>query len=381
MRKMGGGKQMKLGILCTMINGFGRRGYYNSQEIGLGRALARKGHEVMIYKGIDPSEKEEKVQVEKNLTIWYLPMKHLGAHGFMDCKYLDPQLKALFCFGDQQIFLPHVYRWCRRRRIPFVAYVGTAHSLDSNFKSKVMNALFAAGTLRIYKKNPVLAKTSAAKEELRQLGVPHAVIAPVGLDTAVLKKNIPADEKMRLRKEHGFEADDVILCNVSSLSWEKRPLELIDLFLQVKGNKKFKLIIVGNGPLEEELNEKIRKNGLEKEVKIYPNVPYEKMWEIYEMSDYYLNMNKGEIFGMAIMEAVYYKTSVAAIRALGPSVTLKDMKGHKLCENDDEMAEWITGPYPSEKDLQESSEKMASTFTWDRCADAFLQASSEKSSR
>ena len=58
MRKMGGGKQMKLGILCTMINGFGRRGYYNSQEIGLGRALARKGHEVMIYKGIDPSGKK-----------------------------------------------------------------------------------------------------------------------------------------------------------------------------------------------------------------------------------------------------------------------------------------------------------------------------------
>ena len=25
MRKMGGGKQMKLGILCTMINGFGRK--------------------------------------------------------------------------------------------------------------------------------------------------------------------------------------------------------------------------------------------------------------------------------------------------------------------------------------------------------------------
>ena len=49
------------------------------------------------------------------------------------------------------------------------------------------------------------------------------------------------------------------------------------------------------------------------------------------------------------------------------------MKGHKLCENDDEMAEWITGPYPSEKDLQESSEKMAATFTWDRCADAFYR--------
>ena len=51
--------------------------------------------------------------------------------------------------------------------------------------------LFAAGTLRIYKKNPVLAKTSAAKEELRQLGVPHAVIAPVGLDNAAFKEKYP----------------------------------------------------------------------------------------------------------------------------------------------------------------------------------------------
>lgn len=44
------GEHMKLGIICTMINGFGRRGYYNTQEIGLGRELERQGHEVTIYK-------------------------------------------------------------------------------------------------------------------------------------------------------------------------------------------------------------------------------------------------------------------------------------------------------------------------------------------
>lgn len=74
---------MKLGILCTMINGFGRRGYYNSQEVGLGRALAAMGHELTIYKGIDPSEEEEKVVVVPGLVVWYLPMRHLGAHGWM----------------------------------------------------------------------------------------------------------------------------------------------------------------------------------------------------------------------------------------------------------------------------------------------------------
>ena len=82
---------MKLGILCTMINGFGRRGYYNSQEVGLGRALAAMGHEVTIYKGIDPSEEEEKVVAVPGLVVWYLPMRHLGAHGWMPVSALDAE--------------------------------------------------------------------------------------------------------------------------------------------------------------------------------------------------------------------------------------------------------------------------------------------------
>lgn len=55
-------------------------------------------------------------------------------------------------------------------------------------------------------------------------------------------------------------------------------------------------------------------------VKIIDRVPYEEMWKIYVMSDYFVNLNRGEIFGMAIMEAVYYETSVAAIAAPGPSL-------------------------------------------------------------
>ena len=48
---------MKLGILCTMINGFGRRGYYNSQEIGLARAFIRAGHvcDIVYYNASSPS--------------------------------------------------------------------------------------------------------------------------------------------------------------------------------------------------------------------------------------------------------------------------------------------------------------------------------------
>lgn len=369
---------MKLGILCTMINGFGRRGYYNSQEIGLGRELARMGHQVTIYKGVSQNEKADRVKLPEGVTVRYLPMKSLGAHGWAECRCLSPKMDGLFVFGDQQIFLPHVYRWCKRHHVCFVPYVGTAHSLHENFKSKVMNLLFAMGTLRIYKTHSVLAKTTAAREELLNLGVRDIRIAPVGLDKAVLKQDFRNYDRDEIRRKHGFEPDDVIICNVSRLSWEKRPLDLIDIFMKVRKEKKFRLIIVGNGELEQPLRKKIHDCGVENEVKIYENVPYEKMWEIYVMSDYYLNLNKGEIFGMAIMEAVYYCTSVAAFNALGPSITLKGMKGHKICNSDEELAEWLMAEYPSRIELEESSGKMAETFTWERCANAFLRIIKEE---
>lgn len=364
---------MKLGILCTMINGFGRRGYYNSQEIGLGRALVKLGHQVTVYKGVLQDEKADCVVLSEGVTVRYLPMKSVGAHGLMKCEWMEKDMDGLFVFGDQQIFLPHVYRWCKKNHICFVPYIGTAHSLHENFKSKIMNLLFALGTLRIYKTHPVLAKTSAAKEELQNLGVQDITIAPVGLDEAVLKQDFRKYDRNKIRKKHGFAPDDVIICNVSRLSPEKRPLELIDIFMEVRQKKKFRLIIVGNGKLDAPLRAKIHAHGLENEVKIYENVPYEDMWEIYVMSDYYLNLNKGEIFGMAIMESVYYCTSVAAINALGPSVTLKDMEGHKICNTDEELAQWLAAPYPSRDVLEQSAAKMARTFTWERCARAFLQ--------
>lgn len=55
---------MKLGIICTMINGFGRRGFYNTQEIGLGRELVRQGHAVTIYKCVKKEGAGEAERVE-----------------------------------------------------------------------------------------------------------------------------------------------------------------------------------------------------------------------------------------------------------------------------------------------------------------------------
>lgn len=364
---------MKMGILCTMINSFGRRGFYNTQEIGLGRALARKGHRVKIYKCLKKTAdmEAEKIEIEPGLTIFYLPIGGLGAHGYLNSAILAKDMDGLLCFSDNQIFLPHIFRFCRKNGICFVPYVGTTHSVYGGLHGKVMNTWFAAGTLRIFKKSHVIAKTQGAKKELEALGVRNITIAPVGLDAAVLKSDFRTFDKARLRSEFGFEKDDVVLCNVSRLEEDKRPLDLIEIFWHIKDKKKFKLLLVGEGPLRQEQDKIIEKYGITDQIKRISRVPYQDMWKIYAMSDYFLNLNKEEIFGMAIMEAVYYESSVAASMAPGPSVTLKGMEGHCLCADDRQIENWLTGEYPSEKTLTESSEKMIRNFTWDRCAEAF----------
>ena len=369
---------MKIAIVCTMLNGFGRKGFYNSQEIGLGRAIAAHGHTVTIYKGVRMNEKAETRSCGEDVTIHYIPMHRFGPHGYLKTSLLDQNTDALLCFSDQQQFIPHIEAFCRKNNIVFVPYVGTAHSLHSGLRAKVMDFLFSLGTLRLYHRMPVLAKTDSARDELRSLGVQDITVANVGLDATELNHQFRSADRAQLKEKWGFAADDVIICNVARLDPEKRPLDLIELFDHVKDYRQYRLLIIGEGILRTQLEEKITALSLGDRVKLIDRVPYASMWEIYTMSDYFLNLNKGEIFGMAIMEAVFYCTSVAASNALGPRTTLAGMAGHKLCNDDAEMEAWLTSPYPTEDELLESSAKMIRDFSWNRCAEAFLNIVAKK---
>ena len=365
---------MKYGIICTMTNGFGRKGYYNSQELGLARSIQKRGQQVVIYKGLSDGEEAEHVVTPEGIEIFYLSMRHLRAHGWLDCRMLDPGIAGFLVFGDQQVFLRHIWNYCRKRKIPFVPYIGTTRSeFHDSFYGKISDFVFHITTLPIYRRIPVIAKTEAAEKELKNLGVRDIRVAPVGIDASVLNKNFRKANRTKLRKEYGFSPDDVIICNVSRMDAVKRTLELLDVFQKVRGKKKFRLLIIGRGELRDQVAEKIKRLGLEEDVHMIESVPNREMWKIYTMSDYYLNMNREEIFGMAIMEAVYYCCSVVAVNALGPSITLAGMKGHRLCNTDEELVQSLIAPYPCRTLLEESSARLLDRFTWDRCAEAFLK--------
>lgn len=369
---------MRLGILVTIVSGFGKKGFYHSQEIGLGKALVEKGHQVIIYKCVAKDKPADAMQLGDDLSIRYIPVPALGVHGMMKAEELSPELDGLLVFSDTQLFLPHIYRFCRKHGIAFVPYIGIAHSAQRNMKSRLMDAAFALGTLRIYKKLPVIAKSKAVQEELQALGVTNCTVAPVGLDETELKTDFATHDRSALRAAHGYTDEDVIVSYVGRLKPEKHPLEVVELFAKHCGqDPRYKLLMVGEGYLQSDLEKKIAQTGLGDRIRLIERVPYENMWEIHWIADFFLNLCTREIFGMALLEAVYYRSSAAAFHAPGPDAILTGMQGHYLCNTFDEAGQWVSGAKPDEQLLVQSSAEVLERFSWKICADRLIELTME----
>ncbi|MCX8010959.1 MAG: glycosyltransferase family 4 protein [Ignavibacteria bacterium] len=76
--------------------------------------------------------------------------------------------------------------------------------------------------------------------------------------------------KQQLRKEFGYSEEDFVLGFFSRLTQQKNPIKLLQAFQLLNNeNKKFKLLIAGDGELKNQVQEFIKRNNLEDSIKIF----------------------------------------------------------------------------------------------------------------
>ncbi len=110
------------------------------------------------------------------------------------------------------------------------------------------------------------------------------------------------------------DGDEVLLGNAGRLCRQKNQKFLIEVaeILKSKGLK-FKLLIAGNGELEEELKSLARQKGLEKEVVFLGFI--EEMKRFMSSIDLFLLSSKWEGFGYVLVEAMATETPIVAFRS------------------------------------------------------------------
>jgi 1,2-diacylglycerol 3-alpha-glucosyltransferase len=96
------------------------------------------------------------------------------------------------------------------------------------------------------------------------------------------------------------------------------------------------------------------------------------MWELYRISECYVNLNTHEIFGMAILEAMYYENQVIALKAPGPEYIIESGKSGYVCDNEEELIERILLTDKETIGLK-AKQRVLDKFVWDKSADEIIK--------
>lgn len=356
---------MRIGLIVTSIGDFGHKDFYNRQEAGLAKALDALFDEVKIYKLIPIRQKGgiELIDGCIHASLQLIPAKSFGTNGRIKTNILDKSLDALIYFSDTQFAVPRIYRWAYRNHVKFFPYIGVIESHSRNkWKRRITDFLFCRN-LCIYKRNICLVKTPIVREKLRRLKVERTIVAPAGLDVSLLKTDYKDYNIKDLKKKYNYQENDKVLLFIGRLVEEKQPERMIKLFIELeKMDRDYRLLMIGSGPFEKRIEQLIKISGKTEKICQINCIPNVDIWELYRIADVFINLNQAEIFGMSILEAMYYECKVVAWKAPGPNFIIEDGLSGYLVENDTDAVQKIIN-YNEEVGLY-AHKRVMSCFTW-----------------
>lgn len=359
---------MRIGLLITSIGNFGQKGFYNAQEIGLAKELDKLFDEVIVYKAVPLSIRKSKSLIDgcEHATLYQAPVRSHGINGQWNCNIMDTTLDALVYFSDTQLAVQKVFKWCCQNNIQLYPYIGVIESHSTNrWKKSIIDAMFKRN-IAVYKNCTCFVKTPTVAEQLGALGITKTIVTPVGLDISLLHSDYENFTPAEIKKKYGYLATDKVLLFIGRFTEEKQPIRMIEIFFEIrKKDQRYKLIMVGTGELKGAVETRINELDLQDAVQLVERIPNCDIWELYRMADSFVNLNQQEIFGMAILEAMYYSCKVVAWNAPGPNLIIESGKSGWLIKSNEELIRKIMET--SEVGV-EAHHRVLAEFTWESSA-------------
>lgn len=360
---------MKIGIITLSRTESKQNQFYNAQDMGLAGALRRMGHEVSVYRLTKDTEQETEAD---GVRVISRKARGFGRQSLCRFNFLDEGLDRLICFSDNQVSYPALYKWCGKHNIILLPYIGVIRSNSPRRLVQALTDTLVERNLKLYRRQRVFGKTPDLLRQLKERGCRDAALAPVCLDPGRLYVKYAETDKRRLREELGFGEEDKILLFIGRLEPEKEPLDMLEILSRLlRGDSSYRLVLIGRGSLEGELKNRIdRESALKDRVFLLREMPNREIWKYYCISDCFVNLNRHEIYGMSILEALFYDCPVIAWSAPGPEFILNHGEAGRLCASL-EAVEQSAARLCGGKTVK-THEYLLKRLSWDETCKAFI---------
>lgn len=341
----------------------GKSGFYNSQEIGLAKAFAKRHHHVIIVYPEKKADVATEKEINDQISLLRMPCKTIGTHAKYSLDFLlERKIDIVHLNSDNQLFAPEIMKFCRKHGIIVYNYVGTLYSDSNHWMKKKFMDMVSKRNIRFFKRYPTFSKTPYVQNQLLENGVETALLAPVGLDMDIIPEI--KESKDEIKEKTGLPLCKKIILFVGRLEAYKRPLDIFSLLNLTPED--FYFVIIGNGSLKEEILKLIEKNSLQNRVKYIESIPNREIHYYYKASDFFVNLNSNEIFGMSILEAMYQGCIVVARHAPGPDYIIENGISGYLADSVEEMG--ILLKMADNRVRENAVKRICGEFSWDRTA-------------
>lgn len=362
---------------------------YNVQEVGLAKALVKKGHvcDIVLYNGKEKDWVQDyKFSCEGHefgFKIYWMQGFAILKNGFMSSvKKIITQYDVVQVHEYDQIMSWKLYT---KQIKPTVIYHGPyfdEFAKGYNLKCKIFDTVFLP--MRKYKDVIAISKSTLATEFLRGKGFRNVTTTGVGLDT----DNFGNKEQGDIFEETGNTSKQILY--VGKLEERRNLYFLVEVFRKLRGkDSEYKFIIIGNG--EKEYKEKFLASIKEEiengSIKYREKAEQRELVKYYKNSSFFLLASQYEIFGMVLLEAMYFGVPVISSVNGGSCTLIKNgYNGYVLEEfNSDEWARCIGNSVQNEKKWKEmrtnAKRTIVESYTWDKLADKFIEVYAETINR
>ena len=216
-----------------------------------------------------------------------------------------PDIVHSQCEFSTFLFARYIAKKCH---IPLVhtyhtVYEDFTHYFAPNVKlGKYMASKFSRWILN--KTQVVIAPTNKTKQLITKYGVKSPVfVIPSGLNLSQFLSQMKQLDRKKLRKKYGIKDSDEVLIFLGRLAKEKNIDELFKL-LKEDINKNLKLLLVGDGPYRNQLEDMVDNLKIRNQVIFTGMVSPKDVPNYYKMSDIFVSASQSETQGLTYIEAM-----------------------------------------------------------------------------